>query len=250
MVRRRAVDPADRAPSSDKLPLLYRTLVPLTPERHIGVRVLDRKDYSFAATANVIPLTVDEFPVAMRHYPIVLAPGELATPVALVGFERGRNAYVDADGQWRKGAYIPAYVRRYPFGLVRESVEAERHILCVDMSSTLLGEGDEGQPLFNSEGQPADATKRALDFCQRYVASTERTRAVMHEAQELGLIGPSEVTISRGGRKQKVDGFALISEEKLRGLDDATLGGLVRRGVTSLYAAHQMSLANFTEFGA
>jgi hypothetical protein len=72
----------------------------------------------------------------------------------------------------------------------------------------------------------------------------------MREAQELGLIGPSEVTISRGDRKQKVDGFALVSEEKLRALDDATLGGLVRRGVTSLYAAHQMSLANFTEFGA
>jgi hypothetical protein len=250
MVRRRAVDPADRAPSSDKLPLLYRTLVPLAPERHQGVRVLDRKDYSFAATANVIPLTVDEFPVAMRHYPIVLALGEPATPVALVGFERGQNAYVDADGQWKNGAYIPAYVRRYPFGLVRESAEAERHILCADMSSTLLGEGDEGQPLFDADGQPADAAKRALDFCQRYVASTERTRAVMREAQELGLIGPSEVTISRGDRKQKVDGFALVSEEKLRALDDATLGGLVRRGVTSLYAAHQMSLANFTEFGA
>ena len=250
MVRRRAVDTADRAPSSDKLPLLYRTLVPLAPERHHGLRVLDRKDYGFAANANVIPLTVDEFPVAMRHYQIVLAPGEPATPVALVGFERGQNAHVDADGQWKNGAYIPAYVRRYPFGLVRESAEAERHILCADMSSTLLGEGDEGQPLFDADGHPTDAAKRALDFCQRYVASTERTRAVMREAQELGLIGPSEVTISRGDRKQKVDGFALISEEKLRALDDATLGGLVRRGVTSLYAAHQMSLANFTEFGA
>ena len=67
--------------------------------------------------------------------------------------------------------------------------------------------------------------------------------------ETLGLIGPSEVTITRGERKQKVDGFALISEEKLRGLDDAILAGLVRRGVTNIFAAHQMSLANFTDFG-
>ncbi|MCY4333680.1 MAG: SapC family protein [Litoreibacter sp.] len=249
MVRRRAVDPEDRAPSSDKLPLLYRTLVPLTPERHQATRLQERQDYGFAASANVIPLTVDEFPVAMRHYPIVLAPGAPATPVALVGFERGKNAYVDENGQWAEGAYIPAYVRRYPFGLVRESETAERHILCADMSSTLLGEGDEGQPLFNEDGSPSDAAKRALDFCQRYTASTERTRAVMQEAQDLDLIGPSEVTISRGDRKQKVDGFALISEEKFRALDDGKLADLVRRGVSTIYAAHQMSLANFSDFG-
>lgn len=228
---------------------MYRTLVPLAPERHKDLKLQERASYDFAATANVIPLTVDEFPVAMRHYPIVLAPGDPATPVALVGFERGKNAHVDADGQWTEGAYIPAYVRRFPFGLVRETADAERHILCADMSSPMLSEGDTGQPLFDEDGSPSEAAKRALDFCQRYVTSTERTRAVMREAEELGLIGPSEVTISKGDRKQKVDGFALISEEKLRALDDATLAGLVRRGVTGIYTAHQMSLANFTGFG-
>lgn len=249
MARRRAVDPQDRAPSSDKLPLFYRTLVPLAPERHQALKLQGREDYGFAASANVIPLTVDEFPIAMRHYPIVLAPGDPATPVALVGFERGKNAFVDADGQWAKGAYIPAYVRRYPFGLVRETADAERHILCADMSSTMLSEAATGEPLFDAEGQPSDAAKRALDFCQRYVTSTERTRSIMREAETLGLIGPSEVTITKGDRKQKVDGFALISEDKLRTLDDATLADLTRRGVIGIFAAHQMSLANFTGFG-
>jgi len=126
MVRRRAVSPEDKAPSAEKLPLLYRTLVPLVPERHMDLRLNGRRDYSFAAEANAIPLTVDEIPTAMRHYPIVLAPGRTATPVALVGFEQGKNAFVDKDGAWQEGTYIPAYVRRYPFGLVRESAEADR----------------------------------------------------------------------------------------------------------------------------
>ncbi|MEM9685223.1 MAG: SapC family protein [Pseudomonadota bacterium] len=249
MVRRRAVNPEDKAPSSDRLPLLYRTLVPLTPERHKDLRLLDRRDYGFAAEANAIPLTIDEIPVAMRHYPIVLAPGNPATPVALVGFERGKNMHIGEDGQWSSGSYVPAYVRRYPFGLVRETADTERHILCADMSSTLLSEGDEGRALFDDDGKPTEAAKGALDFCQRYVTSTERTRIVMREAEELGIIGPSEVTISRNGKQRKVDGFALISEEKLRALDDAKLADLVRRGVMTIYAAHHMSLANFSDFG-
>ncbi len=249
MVTRRAVSPEDKAPSPDKLPLLYRTLAPIVPERHASMKLANNRDFSFAAEANAIPLTVDEIPTAMRHYPIVLAPGKPATPVALVGFERGKNLQVMEDGTWRKGSYIPAYVRRYPFGLVRKSADENSHILCADMSSTLLSETGDGQPLFNEDKSPSETAKRALDFCERYTISTERTRIVMREAEELGLIGPSEVTITRGETKRKVDGFAVISEEKLRALDDATLADLVRRGVMTIYAAHQMSLANFSSFG-
>ena len=249
MVRRRAISPEDKAPASQKLPLFYQTLVPLTPERHADLRMGENRDFSFASTANAIPLTVDEIPTAMRDYPIVLAAGNPATPVALVGFEQGKNTFVDADGNWQKGAYIPAYVRRYPFGLVRESAEADRHILCADLSSTLFETDGSGQAIFNEDKSPADAATRALEFCQRYVASTERTRAVMREAEDLGLIGPSEVAITRDGVKRKVDGFAIISEEKLRALDDAKLADLVRRGVTTIFAAQQLSLANFSHMG-
>lgn len=249
MVRRRAISPEDKAPSSQKLPLFYQTLVPLTPARHKSLKLGTNRDFSFAATANAIPLTVDEIPTAMRNYPIVLAPGDPATPVALVGFEQGKNTFVDSDGNWQAGTYIPAYVRRYPFGLVRETADAERHVLCADLSSTLFDEDDASQPIFNEDDSAADAATRALDFCQRYVTSTERTRAVMREAEELGLIGPSQVTITRDGVKRKVDGFAIISEEKLRELDDKTLADLVRRGVTTIFAAQQLSMANFSSMG-
>ena len=117
------------------------------------------------------------------------------------------------------------------------------------MSSTLFSEDGQGQPLFNEDGSTGAVAERALDFCQRYVAAMERTRIVMKEAEDLSIIGPSQVTISRGDKKQKVDGFAIISEEKLRALDDATLASLARRGVLSIYAALQMSLANFSQFG-
>ena len=249
MVRRRAVSAEDKAVSPARLPLLYKTMVPLAPERQGNLRVRAERDFQVAGEVNAIPLTVDEFPRAMRDYPIVIAPGDVPAPVALVGFERGKNDFVEDDGTWRDGAYIPAYLRRFPFALLRESEGAERHVLCADLTSTVFTEdASAGEALFE-DGKPGAPIKRALDFCQRYMESAERTRSLMQKAAELDLVEASIVTITRGERKQKVEGFSVISEEKVRALDDATLAGLARQGILTLFAAHQLSLANFTSLG-
>lgn len=249
MARRRAVSAEDKALSPERLPLLYKTMVPLAPERQGSLRVRAERDFQVAADVNAIPLTADEFPRAMRDYPIVIAPGDTPAPVALVGFERGKNDFVEEDGTWRDGAYVPAYLRRFPFALLRESDDADRHILCADLSSTVFTEdASVGEALFE-DGKPAAATKRALDFCQRYMEAAERTRSLMKRVAELDLVEASVVTITRGETKRKVEGFSVVSEEKVRALDDATLAKLARQGILTLFAAHQMSLANFTSFG-
>lgn len=248
MARRRAVSAEDQAANPERLPLLYKTMVPLTAERHGALRVKTHRDFQVAGEVNAIPITVDEFPRAMRDYPIVIAQGDTPAPVALVGFETGKNDFVEPDGTWRNGAYVPAYLRRFPFALLRESAEAERHILCADLSSTVFTEDAEGEALFDN-GEAGKPIARALDFCQRYTEAAERTRMLMRQAAELDLIGPSVVTITRGERKQKVEGFSIVSEEKVRALDDANLGRLARQGVLTLFAAHQLSLANFSSFG-
>ena len=114
MVKRRAVSKADKEMQPDRLPMLYKTLVPLTAERQSGYYLSPERDYAYANMVNAIPVTTDEFAQAMRNYPIVLAGSDIPTPVALVGFETGRNDHVTAEGTWKEGAYIPAYLRRYP----------------------------------------------------------------------------------------------------------------------------------------
>ncbi|MFK7752891.1 MAG: SapC family protein [Sedimentitalea sp.] len=250
MVQRRAVTKEDKALQPDSLPTLYKTLIPLTPDRHQGYFLSQDRNYDFVSMANAIPVTVDEFPQVMRHYPIVLAGGATPTPVALVGYKPGVNDHVDKDGKWSDGTYIPAYLRRYPFAYIRESQEAERHILCADLSSTLFStSGTDARALFDAEGKPAKVLNDVMDFCTRYDQSVQRTQAVIKEAVKLGLIDPSEVTISRKGQNLKVEGFNIISEQKLRELPDETLAGLTRRGVLPLFTAHHLSMTNFAGFG-
>ncbi|MEM7488610.1 MAG: SapC family protein [Pseudomonadota bacterium] len=250
MVRKRAVAADEVSLPGIKLPPLYSMLTPLTPERHEGLRLRPMRDFGHAAGLNAVPLTADEFPRAMRDYPIVLAGGSGHMPVALVGLTTGRNDQVDEGGAWAEGRYVPAYLRRYPFMLVREGEGSDRSILCADVTSTLFTEDpEEGQPLFE-DGAAGPALSRILDFCTRYETAMARTRAVMADATALDLVQPSRVEVNRDGRTGRIEGFALVAEERVRALPDDKLADLARRGVLSLFAAHQMSLSNFTGFGA
>lgn len=249
MVKRRAVAKKDKELQPDKLPTLYKTLIPLTAERHSGYYLSSSRIYDYAKGANAIPVTADEFPQVARHYPIVLAGGEEPTPVALVGYSTGKNDHVDTDGNWTKGAYIPAYLRRYPFCYVREGVEADRNILCADLSSIIFETKGEADRALFVDQQPSTLLKNVMDFCNRYEMSLARTRSAIQEAVALGLVEPSTVTITAKGKSLKVEGFDIISEEKIRKLSDKDLAGLARRGVLNIYTAHHMSLTNFSSLG-
>lgn len=248
MVKRRAVSPQDKKLQPEQLPLLYQTLVPLSPEGQGHVSFENTRDYSFAATANAIPLTADEFPMALKTYPIVFSSGKRPTPLALVGTQRGKNDYVNEDGSWRDGAYVPAYLRRYPFAMVRESDKAERNILCADLSSVMFSNaGSEDRRMFE-DGKPSKLLNGVLEFCNRYEVALHRTRLMVEDAQKHELIGPSTVSITRDGKTMKIEGFSVVSEERLRALDDKTLADFARRGVMNIFAAHQISLSNFSSF--
>lgn len=250
MVKRRAVSKADKALQPDTLPMLYKSLVPLTPERHRGLYLSAERRYDYAATVNAIPLTAEEFAPAQRNYPIVFAGEAQPTPVALVGTVKGRNEFVSADGTWAENAYIPAYLRRYPFAYVRESASSTRNILCADLSSTLFGtRGEDDRALFDGEAASPMVTS-VMEFCNNYEQATARTRQVMDEATAFDLFEESEATITRNGKTVKVEGFRVISEEKLRKLSDKDLADLARRGVLGLFAAHHLSISNFAAFGA
>ena len=116
---------------------------------------------SFAATTHAIPITVDEFAMAQRHYPVIFGSGFAAAPLMLVGLSEGRNLFMDADGRWQPGTYIPAYV---PLPVPpRRSCTCRRRLSAARWLRRSVGRfrPGPGEPLFDGE-QPTQATKNAL----------------------------------------------------------------------------------------
>ena len=69
---------ASQAPNM--LPLLYNGLEPLNRNSHGTYKVRRLNGLDRVATTHAIPVTVDEFAMAQRHYPIVFSAGDAPVP--------------------------------------------------------------------------------------------------------------------------------------------------------------------------
>ena len=234
------------------LPLFYQSLSPLSSQVHGSTSIRMRSNYPEAAKTHAVPITVDEFPFVMKHFPIVFGSGEGAAPLALFGLNDGVNNFVDAEGNWQKDVYIPAYVRRYPFLLAKFNENSEELTLCFDDKSAVIDPtGKEGVPLFEGD-QPSAHTKSVLNFCEQFETAVARTRTFMDELQKLEIIIDGEVQLQHEGMEQPAvyRGFRMVSEEKLRELRGDQLRKIVQNGMLGLIYAHLFSLANVRELFA
>lgn len=230
------------------LPIFYQNLQPLSSSVHGKYKSRPSDRAPHLATANAIPLTIDEFMTAQRHYPIVFSSGEVPVPLALMGLNEGVNVFIDEEGKPINPVYIPAYVRRYPYLLARLDQKAEELSLCFDPTSELIGEGGEGNPLFEDE-KPSEGLNAILKFCEEFEIAAQRTSAFVKELQEMDLLIDGEVTIQPEGAAQPFlyRGFRMVDEEKVREMNGDTLRKINQNGILALIFAHLFSLPQIRE---
>jgi hypothetical protein len=225
------------------LPLFYNQLQPLSSVAHADFRSRRVERAPFLTQAHAIPITVDEFALAQRFYPIVFSVGENPVPLALMGLNENVNTFVDADGALVQDAYVPAYIRRYPFMLARLRPESDELSLCFDPTSDAVGQFEEGQPLFR-DGQISETTQGILDFCEQFEQAGQRTGAFMQELVEHKLLMDGEVSIQMESAPQPYiyRGFQMVSEDKLRELRGDVARKMVQSGLLALIYAHLLSM--------
>ncbi|EQB02205.1 SapC family protein [Sphingobium baderi] len=152
--------------------------------RDVAVHV-GPSDFSFARKAPMVQIAVDEFERAALDYPIVFF-GEDHQPYVVTGLDAERNLFV-AEGDYRPDAYVPAYLRRYPFVFARDD-DSDALILCLDHGSNRVAKvGDEGAVALFDGDEPTVLTRQALEFCEHYEAAQARTRTLVRLLLELEL---------------------------------------------------------------
>lgn len=229
------------------LPLFYQTLQPLHSVTHGAWRLKD-SDMAFANETPYVPIIAGELAQAARNYPIVFAAGD-ARPIAVLGLER-RNLFVE-DGRWADDSYIPAYVRRYPFGFLATMEEGKSEptgfALAIDTGSDRVEQnGEAGAALFEN-GEPSELTRQALDFCNAFQAEAKATMAFSKALQDQGLLidRRADATLP-DGRKLGLDGFQIVDTEKFANLAEAQVLDWHRKGWMGLVHFHLASLDRFS----
>ena len=227
------------ASADASMPMFYTNPRPLDRARDEKLKLSRPTSFKFAAKTNAIPLLVDEFPMAAAYYPIVFADGALPIPAAVVGLNNDENMFLDDQHRWLYGAYLPAYVRRYPF-ILMDDPEQKQYVLCIDENSEMINENGEF-PLFEGE-QPSKFTKSAMEFCAVLRQQGDATDEFVKAVQEYDLLMPHDTQIElRDGSKLQLSGFLTIDPKKFDALPDSVILNWRRKGWLGLVYAQLLS---------
>ncbi len=225
--------------------LFYEKPEPVSIEAHgtLGVDPVD-KPYGFVAGTNLVPLTVTEFAPAALSYPVIFI-GDNKMPVSVMALRGGENLFVSEAGEFRPEAYIPAYVRRYPFVFANDDAQ-KRLILCIDRTAAFIKEGG-ATPLF-VDGKPSPYVEQAMEFCNNFEQERQRTDAFVKLLTDLDLFDTREALFTprnpdgTAAAPQKIAEYFAVSEDKLKALPVEKLAQLRDNGALGQIYAHLVSL--------
>jgi hypothetical protein len=223
--------------------LFYEQPELLNHEVHgsLGLRRPERP-FDFARRVRVLPLTLGEITSAQKHYPVIFSDLDNPVPLAVLGRDEDDNLFVDENGEWERGAYIPAYVRCYPFALAAKS-DDEFAVVIDRLADSVTDEPE--QPFFDGD-QITPQTQSMLDFCARYDAEVKLTADFGLRLRELGLLVGQQVTrTAPGSDAEPFASYLAVDSDKLNELGDRELRELFSNGYLGGAYAHLFSLENW-----
>jgi hypothetical protein len=226
--------------------LFYSNPEPLSVDLHkgLGVKPMDGP-FKFAKAGHAVPLTVTEFALTAVCMPIIFV-GEEKTPLAVMGLNAGQNMFLQDNGMFEPGVYVPAYIRRYPFVFANDSA-AGRMILCIDRAAEFIIENGEIK-FFNEDGSPTEYTQNCINFCNDYEQERGRTESFVELLKELDLFDVRKATFTPPnpdgtvGEPQTIAEYFAVSEDKLNALPAEKLVELRDNGALGQIYAHLTSL--------
>ncbi|MBL8256455.1 MAG: SapC family protein [Pseudoxanthomonas mexicana] len=218
--------------------------------RHAQVNNIDHKDLRID-TRHCATLGDDvgfaaTFPAEFRdlqaYYPILFrkdARGALS-PIALLGFEEGRNLFLDGE-RW-DAHYLPLAIERQPFLIGRDGGDMTVHI---DLDNPRVG-STAGQPLFREHGGNTEYLDRIASVLLTLHNGLERVPAFVDALLALDLLESFALDVELDdGSVNRLAGYYTINEDRLRGLDAEALGPLHASGHLEPIFMAVASISNF-----
>lgn len=229
--------------------LFYSKPEPLNPETHGKLGLKQKTNpFAFAKVAHVVPLNVTEFALYALSGPVIFI-GDERMPAAVLGLNAGQNMFVNDEGVYEIGVYIPAYIRRFPFVFANDQ-QREQLVLCIDRNTDLVGENPDS-PFFDEKGEPTEYTKNCMQFCNDYEVERRRTESFVQLLKDLDLFETRDAAFQpmnadgTPGQRQVIAEFFAVSEEKLRALPADKVKELLENGALAQIHAHMISLAGW-----
>ena len=218
---------------------------------HKDLRVRTGYAAEFGDNLNKVLVFPTEFAYVQREYPILFRKDENNNlqAVALLGFDKDENLFLDEAG-WN-ARYVPAVQQRGPFliGFQNKDVNGQRvrePMIHVDLDNPRVNY-EEGEAVFLQHGGNSPYLEHANQMLQIILRGNEHEKPMFAAFEDAGLIEGMEVEIELDERtKYTLPGFFTIGQERLAGLDGASLERLNQKGYLQLAMMVSTSLGNIS----
>ena len=228
-------------------PFGYREIAPLYKNSRVRLPSAGSLP-DFCTRTNAMPLSFTEFGVACRDYPLAFTSsddGRSFAAVAVLGLAGNENLFV-RDGRWDDNAYLPAYVRRYPFCMSRvtlDSVEQADRLVCVEKACL----AEDGERMFDDAGGALECWRPIDKLLNEYEADLARGQEMCAILADYALLEPFTLqAVLKGGGAMNLGGMYRVEEKKLEFLNASQHKNLIRKGIMGRIYAHLLSIDNFS----
>ncbi|MBL0707984.1 MAG: SapC family protein [Sulfurimonas sp.] len=215
----------------------------LNKESHKDLKLSNYENYEFSKDANLVPISLQEMLVASKSLLIVFvrdAQGDIFISVVLGGDE-SKNLLLNEDFTWKTGAYIPAVLRCYPFGLTGNE---EQQFIMVDAQAEVL-KSDSGNLIVKNEKELTEHGEHAVKFVTEVYTNINLSKEFTAYIDSLGILKQAEISIEIGEDKYTTGkGIYVIDENSLNKLESRKLKKLATKGYLGYIYAHLFSLSN------
>lgn len=232
-------------------PFGYDEIVPLQKQHRVLIPAGSTP--AFCRSINALAVSVSEFAVAGRDYPVVfisLDQGTTFAPVIVLGLAAGSNLFLGANGDWDPTCYLPAFVRRYPFCISKLYVDGEpkgERLVCV--AKAYLDPA--GVSLFDDSENPTTHWQSVERLLSEYEADLDLTTQMCVAFARMRLFEPFTMQVMhRDAPEVKLGGMYRIDATRLNDLKPANHKIMVAKGYMGYVYAHLHSLQNFARLYA
>jgi hypothetical protein len=203
----------------------------LSAEIHRDLRVQTARAAELGDAVMCCIAVPDEFRQVQDDYPILFrldAERDNFTALAIFGFQNGENLFLD-DGRW-DADYLPLAIDIQPFLIGGSATGDQEKQVHIDMASPRIGAG-EGMRLFDEDGRPTPYLEAITEKLGALDLGYRESLAFFAALRRHALLEPLtlEITLEDGSTNRLV-GFHVIDEERLRSLDAGVLGELHEAG--------------------
>jgi len=203
----------------------------LNAQQHATLRIRTERSVALGDGVMSALAMPDEFRQVQAEYAILFRRDmerDAFSALAMFGFENGENLFLQ-DGRW-DAKYRPLAIDVQPFLIGRGVDEGAAGQVHIDTASPRIG-GEEGVRLFDEAGRPTPFLDRMAEKLGALDQAFQRSAAFFTALLRYDLLEPLTLQVKlEDGSTNRLVGFHVIDEARLRALDSAALGALQADG--------------------